>query len=128
MSKKELTMSVYAELTASGSAKLARKDVLSALSTRVGISKACASTYLSNICSGKWTSEPKAAKVAKVAKSPKTPSGATKHRGLTIDDVTAMSNKDLVAAYNKKAAKPVVKFRDHATGLKRVLDLYGMNA
>lgn len=123
MSKKELTMSVYAELTAAGNLP-ARKDVLETLSTRVGISKACASTYLSNIRSGKWTGEPKM-KVAKVAK---TPAGATKHRGLTVEAVTNMSNKELVAAYNKKAPTPVVKFRDHATGLKRVMALYKMSA
>jgi hypothetical protein len=121
MSKKELTLSAYAELTTSSKgAPMARKDVLAALSARVGISKACASTYLSNIRSGKWTGE-----TAKAATKTKTP-GVAQARGLTTEMVTKMSNKELVAVYNKKSAAPIAKFRDRATGLKRVMTLYKM--
>jgi hypothetical protein len=53
--------------------------------------------------------------------------GKAKHNDLNTEMVTKMSNKELVAVYNKKSAAPIAKFRDHATGLKRLMALYKMS-
>lgn len=111
MSKKTAFMTAYAKLSKSAKAPTARKDVLAVLASSVGISTACASTYLSNVQSGKWTE-----------------GSSSKKPAMTIEKIKGMANKELVATYNKKAAKPVVKFRDHATAVRRVSELYGLVA
>jgi hypothetical protein len=117
MSKKNVFVSAYNTLKSEdGFATLKRGAVVSKLASAAGISAACASTYLSNVRSGKWsaTVEEKAPKAKKA--------------GLTIEEVSAMTGKALVEAYNKKAEVKVAKFRDRATGLKRVMSLYGLTS
>lgn len=128
MSKKSLIVAAYNALVAAGPLP-ARKDVIANLASAADVSAACASTYLSNIVSGKWATDGSDVKPAKAAKPKKVKVAKTAAEaapGLTIDAVTAMSNKDLVAAYNAKSDKPVTKFRDHATGVKRTLAVYGL--
>ena len=119
MSKKSVIMALVAGMAVD----MARKDKIAAITATTGVSAALASTYLSNINTNKWTDEPKAAKEpkVKVAKAKKSAKA-----GLTIDAINAMSSKELVEAFNKKADKPVTKFRDHTTAVKRTLDVYGL--
>ena len=127
MSKKSIAIAAYTTLSGSATFNtLGRKDVVKHLAGAVGISEACASTYLSNIRTGRWNTEPTAA-VAKVAKVKTVKAKKAEATALNVDDVTKMSNTELVAVYNAKAAKPVNKFRDHATAVKRTLAAYGLN-
>lgn len=120
MSKKTAFMTAYAALSAKGPLP-ARKEVLATLAAEVGVSTACASTYLSNVATGKWVEGEVKAPKAKKERKPK----AVK---MTLESIGAMNGPALVAAYNAKAPKAIAKFRDHATGVRRVAELYGVKS
>ena len=110
MNKKQHALTVYNQSVASGVTK--RALICAALMSQVGISMACASTYHSNMKRGVWTLEniDSTVDVVEQVTAPAL-------------DLESMSNKQLVELYNKTAAKHVVKFRDHATAVKRVQQL-----
>lgn len=119
MSKKTEVIAVFVKASTSpATTNWSRKDWIAHLSYEVKISNACASTYLSNINSGKWSVEGSTKKVVtKVVKPAK--SG--------IDEINAMTNKELVEHFNLFSPKPVAKFRDRATGIKRTLAVCGLS-
>lgn len=126
MSKKTVAIAAYKKLSATKSfPTTGRKDIVKHLAGVVGISEACASTYLSNIKTGRWSTETTAV-VKKVKKVSTAKANPKVDVGLTIDDVTRMTGKELVAVFNAKADKPVNKFRDHATAVRRTLTVYGL--
>ena len=123
MSKKTSVISVYVNVNNSlASSNWSRKDWVAHLSHEVKISNACASTYLSNIRSGKWSTDVAAVPAKKVTKVK-----TVKVVKSSIDEITAMSNKQLVERFNQFSPKPVARFRDHATAVKRTLAVCGLS-
>ena len=122
MSKKTEAIAVFVKTSTSPAVtNWKRKDWVAHLSYEVKISAACASTYLSNIRSGKWSvdqtpAEPAAEPIIKEI-----------HQSYGIDDITKLSNKELVKHFNLFSPKPVTKFRDRATGIKRTLAVCGLS-
>ncbi len=102
-SKKAIAAAVFATLTAAGKT---RKEVLSDMVSHAGLSQAGAATYFNNFKKGLWTL-PGAEAVAAPAV-----------------DYASMSSKELVELYNARAEKPIAKFRDHATAVRRTAELY----
>ncbi len=102
-SKKAIAAAVFARLNAAGKT---RKEVLFTMCEEAGLSEAGAATYFNNFKKGLW-SLPGATAVATPA-----------------IDFESKTNKELVELYNAKAATPIVKFRDHATAVRRTAELY----
>ena len=114
ISKKQIAASIYAALKPQGGT---RKDIMAAFVKETGMSFACATTYYGNFHANIWAPVvPVAIEVQEVE--------AVVAPVVEVVDYEAMSNKQLVALYNEKAEKPVVKFRDHATAVARTAALY----
>jgi hypothetical protein len=129
MSKKNDFVVKYVALKSNSAFKDAKRgEVVAELSKEVGISVACASTYLSNVASGKWKLDGSDVK-ERAVKAPKTPKAPrAKKNAMTAEAIAAMDTKTLVATYNGKAEKPVKKFANREAGIKRVMGLFGMKA
>ena len=98
MSKKSIAAAVFATLNAEGKS---RKEIMEAMIEKAGLSKPGASTYFHNFSHNVWNVD------------------GTKAVELPKVDFSAMSNKQLVDFYNERSDKKIVKFRDHATAVKR---------
>jgi hypothetical protein len=140
VSKKNQFIAILATMDRS----IGRKALIANLSSAIGISEACASTYLSNVNSGKWTADktvtvtpaevkPTIEVVATVAEVE--PGVVSTSRSPAIEqeianatfDVMKMKGPELVALYNKFSDQPVTRFRTVDDGVKRVLRLLGDN-
>ncbi len=102
-SKKAIAASVFAAMQVEGKT---RKEILFTMCEKAGLSEAGAATYFNNFKKGLWTL-PGVEAVA-----------------VPVIDFESKTNKELVELYNAKAATPIVKFRDHATAVRRTAELY----
>lgn len=98
MSKKSIAATVFAAMSVEGKT---RKEIMEAMMKSAGLSKAGASTYFHNFSHNVWNMD------------------GTKPAELPKVDFESMSNKQLVDFYNERSDKKIVKFRDHATAVKR---------
>ena len=123
MSKKTVAIAAFVKASASpASSNWSRKDWIAHLSHKAKISNACASTYLSNINSGKWSVDTEVPTVDAVEARVQEISTA-----YDIDKIMLMTSKELVEHFNLFSPKPVAKFRDRATGIKRTLAVCGLS-
>ncbi len=138
-SKKQLAATVFTSMTANGAA-VKRKDVIAAMVAKAGLSPAGASTYFHNFRTGLWvitTPTPQQEEVvAETSTAGEVVVEAPAEEVITevvveapaeeivAIDYSVMSKAQLVALYNTKATKHVVNFRDHATAVRRVTELF----
>ena len=104
-SKKTIAASVYAALSTTGAT---RKEIMFEMMERAGLTAPGAATYFNNFKKAIWSLER---------------AGVVTPTAAPVIDYAAMSSKELVAIYNARATKPVAKFRDHATAVRRVTEL-----
>ncbi len=100
-SKKAVAAAVFTAMNAAGNT---RKEIMFTMCEKAGLSEAGAATYYNNFKKGLWTLP-----------------GVTATPAIDFESKTS---KELVELYNARAEKPVVKFRDHSTAVRRVTELY----
>ena len=134
-SKKQLAATVFTSMTANGAA-VKRKDVIAAMVAKAGLSPAGASTYFHNFRTGLWvitTPTPQQEEVVAETSTAEEVVVEAPAEEVVVEapaeevvavDYSVMSKAQLVALYNSKATKHVVNFRDHATAVRRVTELF----
>lgn len=132
-SKALQAIELYDSMVVAGTISADRKDrnnrapVIKAFKEVLGLTGNGAATYYGNIqrqLKG-WTLETRKVKEPTTIEQPITQ--VVDHMPEAIEKVNAMTTAQLVELYNVSQATSIKKFRDKATAIKKILEVYGDN-
>lgn len=128
-SKALQAIELYDSMVIDGTISADRKDrnnrapVIKAFKEVLGLTGNGAATYYGNIqrqLKG-WTLE------TRKVKEPTTIAQPIDHMPQALETISAMTTAQLVELYNVSQATSIKKFRDKATAIKKILEVYGDN-